>query len=120
MIDRLFVYGTLAPGQPNAHVLADVQGTWEPATVTGILLAEGWGAAAGFPGLVPDAHGETVHGLIFSSTALHEHWARLDAFEGDGYARVPIVARLADGRSVDAYVYSLSDASLPHGFVRRG
>jgi gamma-glutamylcyclotransferase (GGCT)/AIG2-like uncharacterized protein YtfP len=31
--DRLFVYGTLAPGRPNEHVLADLGGTWEPAYV---------------------------------------------------------------------------------------
>ena len=31
MINRLFVYGTLAPGRANAHVLADIPGTWEPA-----------------------------------------------------------------------------------------
>ena len=40
--NRLFVYGTLAPGRSNADVLADVPGVWEPATVTGTLLPEGW------------------------------------------------------------------------------
>lgn len=57
MTDRLFVYGTLAPGRPNEHVLADVEGTWEPATVKGTLLQEGWGAAAGYPGIVLDDRG---------------------------------------------------------------
>lgn len=38
MTYQLFVYGTLAPGWPNEHVLADVPGGWEPATVTGRLL----------------------------------------------------------------------------------
>ncbi len=33
MTDRLFIYGTLAPGRPNEHVLAEVPGAWEPATV---------------------------------------------------------------------------------------
>jgi gamma-glutamylcyclotransferase (GGCT)/AIG2-like uncharacterized protein YtfP len=51
MIDRLFVYGTLAPGRPNEHILANVAGEWEPASVTGRLLEEGWGAAAGYPGM---------------------------------------------------------------------
>lgn len=41
MTRRLFVYGTLAPGRPNAHVLAEVPGEWEPATVQGTLLQEG-------------------------------------------------------------------------------
>ena len=108
MTERLFVYGTLAPGRPNAHVLADVAGTWEPASVTGTLYAEGWGAAQGYPGIVLDANGDTVGGLVFRSDELAQHWARLDAFEGDGYERVLTNARLADGSVVEAYVYQLS------------
>ena len=46
-MERLFVYGSLAPGRPNAHVLAEVPGSWEPASVKGRLRAEGgawrWG-----------------------------------------------------------------------------
>lgn len=84
MMHRLFVYGTLAPRRPNAHVLADVPGTWVPATVAGRLLPEGWGAAIGYPGIVLDEHGDEVHGLVFSSERLAEHWARLDEFEGEG------------------------------------
>ncbi len=107
MTERLFVYGSLAPGQPNAHVLADVPGTWQPASVFGTLRAEGWGAAIGFPGLVLDAQGDEVRGQVFSSDALPAHWPRLDAFEGDGYERVIARARLDDGGHVDAYVYTI-------------
>ena len=70
MPHRLFVYGTLAPGRPNAHVLADVPGKWEPATTTGTLVPEGWGAAAGYPGIILDEHGGIVPGFLFSSEAL--------------------------------------------------
>lgn len=107
MTDRLFVYGTLAPGRPNEHVLADVEGTWEPATVKGTLLQEGWGAAAGYPGIVLDDRGGDVHGFIFSSEALSALWDRLDAFEGDGYARVVTSVELEDGTVVTAYIYAL-------------
>jgi len=102
------VYGTLAPGRSNAHVLADVPGVWEPATVTGTLLPEGWGAAAGYPGLVLDARGTPVAGFLFSADALAQHWPRLDAFEGDGYVRVVTTATRADGTAVAACVYALS------------
>ena len=51
MTYRLFVYGTLAPGRPNEHVLAAIPGSWEAATVKGKLFQEGWGARAGFPGI---------------------------------------------------------------------
>lgn len=107
MTHRLFVYGSLAPGRPNEHVLADIQGEWEPATVTGTLLQEGWGAAMGFPGIILDECGGEVEGLLFSSENLAEHWARLDAFEGEGYERVLTKAKLKNGSVVDAYIYKL-------------
>jgi gamma-glutamylcyclotransferase (GGCT)/AIG2-like uncharacterized protein YtfP len=108
MIQRLFVYGTLAPGRPNEHILADVPGTWEPASVIGTLHPEGWGAAAGYPGIVLDKKGGEVQGLLFSSESLAEHWDRLDEFEGEGYERVLIAARRKDGTTVDAYIYKLT------------
>ena len=107
MTDRLFVYGTLAPGRPNAHVLEGVPGDWEPATVKGVLLEQGWGAVVGFPGIVLDQNGEEVHGFIFSSDELSSHWARLDEFEGDGYERVITSVELADGTNVEARIYVL-------------
>ena len=113
MTHRLFVYGTLAPGRPNEHVLADVPGEWEPATVTGTLLQEGWGAAAGYPGIVLDKHGGEVEGFLFSSERLAEHWARLDEFEGEGYERVVTTVKLKDGTVVDAYIYKLRGNGSP-------
>lgn len=41
-MERLFVYDTLAPGRPNAHVLAEVGGQWEEGTVRGDLVERGW------------------------------------------------------------------------------
>ena len=107
MTDRLFVYGSLAPGRPNAHALAQVPGTWEAATIRGVLRQEGWGAAIGYPGIVVDEHGEEVAGFVFSSDELDALWARLDQFEGEGYKRVSVSARLEDGSVVQAQVYAL-------------
>jgi gamma-glutamylcyclotransferase (GGCT)/AIG2-like uncharacterized protein YtfP len=115
MTERLFVYGSLAPGRDNAHVLADVPGTWEPAVATGTLRAQGWGAALGFPGIVLDPQGGEVRGLVFTSDELKRHWARLDAFEGEGYVRVTTSVRLDDGRRVDACVYALDDDTRSAG-----
>jgi len=116
MTDRFFVYGTLAPGRPNEHVLADVPGTWEPATVRGTLLQEGWGAAVGYPGIVLAEGGDEVLGFVFSSPELPAHWARLDEFEGEGYERVLVPATLRDGVTVEAYIYALrSMPSDPSG-----
>ncbi len=113
MTHRLFVYGTLAPGRPNEHVLADVPGEWEPATVTGTLLQAGWGAAMGYSGIVLDEHGGEVQGFLFSSESLPEYWARLDEFEGEGYERVLTKVQLKNGTTVDAYIYRLSENSSP-------
>lgn len=110
MVDRLFVYGTLAPGKPNGHILAGVPGTWAPATVHGKLVYGGWGAELGYPGIVPSQAGEfdeVVTGSVFSSSELQAHWHRLDEFEGSDYARVPIQATLEDGQVVSAQTYAL-------------
>lgn len=109
MINRLFVYGTLAPGRLNEHVLAPIGGRWQPATVKGNLYEEGWGAVVGYPAIVLSEDGPEVHGLLFSAERLDEHWERLDAFEGDGYKRVVTTAVLEDGVAVKAYIYELNE-----------
>ena len=106
---RLFVYGTLAPGRPNAHVLGPLEGTWHPATIRGTLYPEGWGATLGYPAVVLDPMGPEVPGLIFTSPDLQTHWPRIDAFEGPGYRRTTTTARVQDGTAVEVEVYALCD-----------
>ncbi len=107
MLARIFVYGTLAPGRPNAHILSHLPGSWQKATIRGHLLQAGWGAQQGYPGVVIDPAGETVEGFILSSDALEGEWKRLDEFEGDQYERTATQAQLEDGQVVEAYVYQL-------------
>ena len=64
MTQRLFVYGTLAPGRPNEHVLASVDGEWESATVRGTLVEEGWGAGLGFPAITLAEDASDVSGFM--------------------------------------------------------
>ncbi|HXH77022.1 gamma-glutamylcyclotransferase family protein [Nocardioides sp.] len=104
-MQRLFVYGSLAPGASNEHVLADVDGQWEPASVTGALVDEGSAFEQGYPAIVLSMDGPVVDGLLFSSDDLAEHWARLDEFEGEDYERVTVRARRQDGQPVAAHVY---------------
>ena len=110
MIERLFVYGTLGPGRPNAHVMDAIGGTWEVATVTGRLRQVGWGAAMGYPGLDPDADGGEVDGFLFTSQNLSNHWTALDDFEGEAYQRVLTKVKREDGSLVEAYIYTLRTA----------
>ena len=107
MIEQLFVYGTLAPGRPNEHVLGEIEGTWEVATVTGTLRQDGWGAEMGYPGIDLDEQGDEIQGFLFSSEALSDHWAMLDEFEGEAYERVLTEVKLRDNRRMDAYIYQL-------------
>ena len=109
MIQRLFVYGTLAPGRPNEHVLSEIGGSWEAATVTGKLYPKGWGAEMGYPGIVLDEHGNEIQGFLFSSEKLSDHWVRIDDFEGESYERVLTVVKLKDNRTVNAYIYTLKE-----------
>jgi len=87
-MDRLFVYGTLAPGKPNEQILAEIGGDWEEGYVLGDLLDDGWGADMGYPGIKLSKAGNKVHGFLFSSTGLKDAWSNLDAFEGEEYERV--------------------------------
>lgn len=43
---------------------------------------------------------------LFVSDDLPDHWARLDAFEGDEYQRVSIEVDTAEG-AVTAWIYAL-------------
>ena len=75
--------------------------------MTGTLHPEGWGATMGYPAIVPGEGGDEVEGSLFSSDRLDDHWAELDAFEGQAYERVVAVVNLRDGSTLDAYVYAL-------------
>lgn len=108
MSEQLFVYGTLAPGRPNAHILADVKGIWIPATIRGYLHEQGWGATLGYPAVIPHADGDLVKGFIFRSKELAQHWQRLDEFEGEHYQRVSVPVEDEHGEQSIAYVYALN------------
>lgn len=109
-MERLFTYGTLSPGQPNAHMLQDICGSWEAASVTGTLYPEGWGAAMGYPAIVLNDAAQEVSGFLFSSAELSAHWLRLDEFEGSAYRRELAQVRREDGSRVAAYIYVLRAA----------
>ncbi len=108
MIERLFVYGTLCPGQRNNHLLKAVGGSWQSATVNGTLNNGGWAAAQGCPAIILDEHGRGVEGFVFTSENLSDHWAALDEFEGEAYQRVMAKVKLIDGSRIEAYIYALN------------
>jgi gamma-glutamylcyclotransferase (GGCT)/AIG2-like uncharacterized protein YtfP len=104
----LFVYGTLGPNRPNVHILENMGGTWAEAYVHGELLAQGWGAELGYPGIVLKEDAPAVQGFVFFSDNLALHWSVLDEFEGDGYVRSPVQATLTvTGEQIQTWVYCL-------------
>jgi gamma-glutamylcyclotransferase (GGCT)/AIG2-like uncharacterized protein YtfP len=105
--EKLFVYGTLCPDRPNEHILKHIGGSFEEASVRGILHNEGWGATMGYPALVVDPDGEEVKGFLFISKNLPKHWSELDDFEGEAYERTLTTVELKDGARTEAYVYVL-------------
>ncbi|HGE8334278.1 TPA: gamma-glutamylcyclotransferase family protein [Serratia marcescens] len=106
-MQSLFVYGTLGPGRPNAHIMETIGGSWEEGSVGGSLLNEGWGAEMGYPGIVLDNSGNRVKGFLFRSANLVNHWPTLDAFEGEGYERIAVSVTTAGGETVDSFIYML-------------
>ncbi|MEL0152189.1 MAG: gamma-glutamylcyclotransferase family protein [Halieaceae bacterium] len=111
----LFVYGTLAPGEVNAHVLSALDGSWTRAKVGGVLCDVGWGAAHGFPGMrllrcassSDDAPSNFVSGLLFESEGLRELWPELDDFEGADYCCELTQAIFEDGTTKPCVVYAV-------------
>ncbi len=107
----LFVYGTLAPGQRNAHVLSPLNGQWTEAKVRGRLKQLGWGSEFGYPGIVLDDTADWVSGHLFTSKELESHWQRLDDFEGPEYQRILIPVYLCHDTVAYAYIYALRQES---------
>lgn len=107
-VEKLFVYGTLAPGRPNEHILKKIAGSWKKAYVWGKLLEQGWGAAMGFPGIKLDEKSERVEGYVFYSANLQSHWNELDNFEGEAYQRIRTTIILEDeNEPIKAFIYAL-------------
>lgn len=106
-MERLFVYGSLQPGGPNEHVLASIEGDWEPAFIKGNLIDAGWGASIGYPGLVIDECGEDIRGHVLASSKLNGRWTDLDELEGEEYERTAASVTLLNGEEVQAHVYVL-------------
>ena len=98
---RLAVYGTLAPGRENHHLLEGAGGGWrEDVFVEGDLHPLGWGAAKGFPALRCRAGGPRVRAWLLQAEKLPALWPMLDEFEGPGYCRVLVPVLDPEGKLV--------------------
>jgi gamma-glutamylcyclotransferase (GGCT)/AIG2-like uncharacterized protein YtfP len=102
---RLFVYGTLRAGEENpfAALLRRSAVLLGRATIQGRLYAFGW-----HPSLVPsDDPADRVVGDVFEirESEAESLIATLDEYEGPGFPRRQVEARLEDGRVVACWAY---------------
>ena len=107
MTESLFVYGTLMPNCPHGDVLENIIGKFIPATVKGTLRNAGWSASMGYPGIHLDEDAGIVHGFLFSSDNLINHWDYLDKFENEEFQRKEVTVERFDEIEVDTYIYVL-------------
>ena len=108
----LAVYGTLAPGQPNHHVVAPLGGEWTDGLIEGDLLPEGWAADLGYPGFGPRVGGAAVAVQVLTAPSLATAWPTLDRFEGPGYQRilVPVFSTAFDpGQADERRLYTVAN-----------
>lgn len=106
---RLVVYGSLAPGEENGHILAPLGGYWSEVTVRGRLVEAGWGAARGYPALAIDSDEQDVPAHCITSIALPEVFDALDHFEGEEFVRLLHPFETREGRHGVANIYVLAE-----------
>jgi gamma-glutamylcyclotransferase (GGCT)/AIG2-like uncharacterized protein YtfP len=104
----LAVYGTLAPGEPNHHVVAPLGGEWTDGVIEGDLFPVGWGATLGYPAFRPRAGGPAVAVKVLRAPALATAWPELDRFEGAEYRRI-LVPVFSPGGADERRLYTVAN-----------
>jgi gamma-glutamylcyclotransferase (GGCT)/AIG2-like uncharacterized protein YtfP len=99
--DRLFVYGSLAPGHDAWSVLEPwVVGAPDADAVPGRLYDTG----RGYPGATFEPGAGLVHGTVVVLREPEVALAALDRYEGDEYARITVRTRA--GVDVASYAWT--------------
>tara|TARA_B100001971_G_C18111920_1_gene494669 strand:+ start:59 stop:991 length:933 start_codon:yes stop_codon:yes gene_type:complete len=87
---KLVVYGTLASGEANHRMIADLAGHWEKCVIRGSFHETN-----GLPMFKWDPSGLEQDAQIFISPELPKKWDQLDRFEGISYQRrlIPTIVK---------------------------
>ena len=107
----LIIYGTLAPGRQNHHIIAHIKGDWKEGIIRGKLETKGWGANMGYNAFkhVSIELQETIKAFVLFSDELVANWKMLDEFEGDEYKRILAKYELDNGETGVGYIYALNE-----------
>jgi gamma-glutamylcyclotransferase (GGCT)/AIG2-like uncharacterized protein YtfP len=97
---RLVVYGSLAPGEANHHVVEGLIGRWDPCVITGSIEMHD-----GYRIFRWDEKGSRVDAQLLSSPKLPGAWPEIDEFEGADYRRRVIPVEVG-GKKLLASVYT--------------
>ncbi len=108
-MESLFVYGTLMPNAPHGEVLEKIGGKFVPATIKGKLIGAGWSASMGYPGIKLSPKEDVIHGYLFYSHNLCDHWEYLDDFEGEEFERHSVTVERYDETNVETFIYVLKE-----------
>ena len=107
--NRLFVYGTLAPNQPNARI--SCPSGWpigrRPLLSAPCIPKAGAQQWAILPFKLIGT--DSVKGFLLESPDLPGFWDELDEFEGADYRRVEVTAYPENGDAVQSFIYALND-----------
>ena len=100
---QIIAYGTLMTGERNHHFCRNAISI-QPCMIKGTLYDTGWG----FPAFVPGDTGTVKAELIEIPIA---DWPAMDRLEGYPrlYDRLLIPATLAEGGTVEAWVYMMNN-----------
>lgn len=104
----LAVYGTLAPGQPNHHVVAPLGGEWTHGLIEGDLVPVGWGTTLGYPAFRPRVGGAAVAVQVLIAPMLATAWPTVDHFEGPEYRRI-LVPVFRPGLAHERRLYTVAN-----------
>jgi gamma-glutamylcyclotransferase (GGCT)/AIG2-like uncharacterized protein YtfP len=107
--NKLFVYGSLMPGESNHFKLARFGSNWKRGYTLGNKVKNGWGSALGFDALRWNPYGDKIYGYLLSSDNLPTSWEELDMFEGLEYIRILIPVFLESNIEV-AFAYASADS----------
>ena len=99
--NRVFVYGTLMPGEPRWPALETFATAWRPATARGRL----WYTARGYPAVRFDEGDSAIPGFLVTidPERLAEAIAVLDRIEGEGvlYRRLVVTTSAGPAMSYE-------------------